>query len=57
MHYSEVKAFLTSGKSVTSWYRSITTSKSNTIHLSNNHLVYTRKIFTDKFVPMQVYLY
>ena len=48
--YSEVRAFLNKQDERLGMYKSITTA-SNTLHLSQNHLIYARKQ-SDKFYPM-----
>ena len=50
--YNEVRAFLHKQPTVTKEYKSITTSLNTTISLSGNHLIFARKVFTDKFQPM-----
>ena len=47
--YSRVKAFQKKQYSMTSVYKSISTSSNNTITLSENHLIYTRKNCINKF--------
>ena len=55
LKYSEVKVFLKQKANVVMVYKSITTSNNDTIHLSNNHLIYSRKTSTETFSPLQVY--
>ena len=50
--YSEVKGFLHKLPTVTNFYKSITTSRNETINLSGRHLIYSRKSVTEKFHPM-----
>ena len=50
--YSEVRTFLKRQRTVTSMYKSVTTSSNNTILLSGNHPIYARQSPTDKFKPM-----
>ena len=52
MTYGEVTVFLKKRPTVTTMYKSITTTSKNTIRLTENHLIYTRKSCTDKFIPM-----
>ena len=54
LEYSEVRIFLEQQTTITTMYKSITTSNNKTIHLSQNHLIYSRKIRTERFNPMQV---
>ena len=50
--YGEVTVFLKKRPTVTTMYKPITTTSKNTIRLTENHLIYTRKSCTDKFIPM-----
>ena len=50
--YSEVRTFMKRQPTVTTMYKSITTSCNNTINLSRDHLIYARKSRTDEFTPM-----
>ena len=50
--FSEVKAFLKKQPHVIGTYKSITTSGNKTITLSPNHLIYARKMDTEKYLPM-----
>ena len=50
--YSEVKEFLHKLPTVNSFYKSITTSKNETINLSGKHLIYSIKNYAEKFSPM-----
>ena len=52
LRYSEVKTFLQKKESVTAVYMLIKTSWNSSISLSENHLIYTRKGFDNKFTPM-----
>ena len=52
--FSEVKAFLKKQPHVIGTYKSITTSTNQTITLSPNHLIYARKIQTEKYLPVYV---
>ena len=47
--YGKVKAFQKKQYSMTSVYKSISTSSNNTITLSENHLIYARKNCRNKF--------
>ena len=49
---SKVKAFVQNQPTVTDVYKSITTSKNKTIHLTGNHLIYARKGSAGKFSMM-----
>ena len=50
--FGKVKAFLKKFPTVTTTYKSITTTSKNTMRLTENHLLYTRKSCSDKFIPM-----
>ena len=50
--FSEVKIFLEKIYTVTSSYKLITTSRKNTLYLTGNHLIYTKKSYTDKYITM-----
>ena len=50
--YSEVRALPHKQPTVTDMYNSITTSMNTTISLSGKHLIFARKVFTNKFQPM-----
>ena len=52
LRYSKVKTFLLKKESVTAVYMLIRTSWNISISLSENHLIYTRKGFNNKFTPM-----
>ena len=52
--FSEVKAFIEKQPHVTAIYKSISTSSNQTITLSPNHLIYARKVETEKYLPMSV---
>ena len=52
IEFSEVRTFLEKKVEVTNTYKSITTSRNNTISLTGNHLIYTKKSHIDKFVAM-----
>ena len=52
LKYSKVGAFMKKQHKTTTVYKSITTSKNKTIHLSGNHLIYVQKNKMDKFNPM-----
>ena len=47
--YSEVRTFFHKSKGSTSMYKLLTTDMNNTISLSGNHLIYTRKNEMDTF--------
>ena len=47
--YSEVTAFMKKTHTVTSTYMLITTVLNSTLSLTGEHLLHTRKRFTDKF--------
>ena len=55
LEYSEVRVFLEQKPTVTTMYKSITTSNNRTISLSKNHLIYLRKTSAERFNPLQVY--
>ena len=50
--YSEVRAFLTKNSEKLIKYMLITTLFNETLTLSQNHLIYTRKADSDDFYPM-----
>ena len=50
--FSEVKTFLMRQTSVISMYKSLTTSRNDTIILSDTHLLYAIKSSDEKFHPM-----
>ena len=50
--YSEVTAFLKIDHMMITKYQSITTLSNESLKLSADHLVYTRKYSGDKFNPM-----
>ena len=50
--HSEVKMFLKRQPDVIRKYKSITTVMNSTLTLSENHLVFARKYYSDKFYPM-----
>ena len=50
--YSQVTSFMKKQQVITRMYISITTSWNNTLSLSGNHLIYTRKSYMEKFMPM-----
>ena len=52
---SEITVFLKKQHTVTTMYRSITTTWNTTITLSGNHLIFARRNLTHKFSPMQVH--
>ena len=52
IEFSEIKTFLEKKLDVTSTYKSITTSRKNTITLTGNHLVCTKKSHVNKFVAV-----
>ena len=49
--YSAVRAFLKIKQTEVTMYKSIKISGNKTIGLTANHLIYSRKCFTDKFNP------
>ena len=55
LEYSDIRVFLEQLPTATTVYKSITTSNNNTIHLSKNHLIYSRKSNTEIFNPLWVY--
>ena len=50
--YSKVTILMEKRHNVTCMYRIITTEFNRTISLTGNHLIYTRKHSSDKFIPM-----
>ena len=52
MIYSEVKAFMKNQLTMTTMYKSITTSHNMTIHLSENHLISVKRGSTGYFNMM-----
>ena len=52
MGYSEVQTFLHKDPNTTAQYKCIRTLCNESLMLSENHLVFTRKGFSDGFRPM-----
>ena len=52
--YSEVKIFLKAQQDVINNYKSITCGN-KTIVLSENHLIYAKQTYNDRFTPMLVF--
>ena len=50
--FSEVRTFLKKKHTMTNKYKSITTSRGNTLHLTGNHFIYIKKSYTDKIISM-----